>query len=168
MRMLGIDPGLEGALSLIDTDTKTLYVRPMPIWRRVTSATDKSLVDAYALGDLLREWGADEACVEDVWSSSQMGPVSAFSFGDSKGVLRGALGVLGVHIHWVPPSTWKGEMKISAVKQHAKKQGHLIFPGCEKLLSTPDKAESALLALYGICTHHSALVPGLVPLSPGK
>ena len=170
MKILGIDPGLEGALTLINTVTRTLHVRAMPTWKRVTDSTSKTLIDEDAVTSIVAGWQPDEAWAEDVWSSEQMGVVSSFSFGEGKGILKGVLAASGLRREqrfWVAPATWKGQLRISADKPIAKKQAHLLFPDCKKLLSSADKAESALIALYGLLTNHPALVKTSFPLRPG-
>jgi hypothetical protein len=47
---------------------------------------------------------------------SQMGVVSSFSFGEGKGILKGATRALGVELRYVSPAVWKRDLGVSAVK----------------------------------------------------
>lgn len=149
MRILGIDPGRHGALALIDTVRATLQVWRMPILERELTTTTKHLVDAHGLADVVRGAHADEAWLEDVWAMEGEGPVGAFSFGNSKGVVEGVLGALGVALRYVPPARWKIDLRVPRNKQLAKARGHALFPGCVGILSSEAKAEAALIALFG-------------------
>ena len=149
MRILGIDPGRFGALALIDTERATLEVWRMPVETRQLTATTKNIVDAERLAEAARAARADEAWLEDVWSMEGEGHVGAFSFGDSKGVVRGVLGALAVPLRYVAPARWKADLRVPADKQRAKARAHALFPGCVALLSSEAKAEAAMIALYG-------------------
>jgi hypothetical protein len=86
----------------------------------------------------------------------------AFSFGDSKGVIRGALGALGVALRYVDPARWKADLNVPADKQLAKARAWTLFPGCVALLSSEAKAEAAMIALFG-CLTLGTPPPGIRP-----
>lgn len=162
MRILGTDPGRHGALALIDTGRGTLQVWAMPIAARALETIVKHLVDEERLADIVRVAAPDEAWIEDVWSRAGEGPVGAFSFGDSKGVLRGCLGALGVPRRYVPPARWKTDLKVPANKQQAKARAHALLPACAGILTSEGKAEAALISLYG-CLSANIVQPRLAP-----
>lgn len=163
MRILGFDPGLHGAMGLIDTEAGTLAVRALPIAKRQLTTTVKQSVDEYALADAVRAWHPDVAWLEDVWArggggeQKGEGAVGAFSFGESKGILRGCLGALHVPVHYVAPARWKADLRVPAAKPLAKLRAHALFPACIRIITSEGKAEAAMITLFG------CLAAGQVP-----
>lgn len=156
MRVLGIDPGLQGALGLIDTEACTLSVHRMPIMKRQLKSTTKTTIDAVQLGTLLRTLQPDKAWLEDVWAWGESddghkeGIVGAFSFGQSKGIIIGCLGgTFGIQPDYVSPARWKEDLRVPANKMLAKKRGISLFPACNAIITSEGKAEAAMIALFG-------------------
>ena len=141
--IVGVDPGLEGALALVGP--RVLTVR-MPT-RMIGS---KRVVDAHEVNRVLKAWGPTHAVIENVWSSPQMGVVSAFSFGHSKGVVEAAVaaGVPVEQVYMVAPSAWKAKMGLSSDKKKSVSEALRLFPDLGKLSN--DEAEALLLAVYGL------------------
>jgi hypothetical protein len=92
-----------------------------------------------------------------------MGVVSAFSFGEGKGILMGCFAGLNIPFEQISPQRWKGEMWVPTDKQEAKRRAHQLIPACAKLLSSTDKAEAGLIALYGTFARNC---PPARPLEP--
>jgi crossover junction endodeoxyribonuclease RuvC len=153
MSIVGIDPGLSGALAILDVEAATLGTCALPTYTR----NEKTYVDAVKLAGILRGRGATHAFVEDVFSSPQMGVVSAFTFGEGKGVLHGVLAGLLIEERLVSPARWKGDLGTSADKKHSKALARRLFPACGSTLRSEGKCEAALIALWG------ALALDLIP-----
>jgi crossover junction endodeoxyribonuclease RuvC len=170
--VLGIDPGLDGALAILSADGKLLDVRPMPT-RTLTKADGgkKRLVCEEGLAAYVRKWQPTVAWIEDVYSSSQMGVVGAFTFGEGKGTLRGVLGALGVPRRFVSPMTWKARLGVlvprtpllpgmtkkahkaahkKALKDAAIAKAAKLFPRHARQLTKDGPAEAALIGAYGL------------------
>jgi hypothetical protein len=146
LRLLGIDPGHSGALAFLDLDAATLVVAAMPT---VTLPNGKTYVDEGALSNLVGSLAPSIAFIEDVYSSPQMGVVSAFSFGEGKGVLKGVLAGLGVERRYVSPAKWKADLGTSSDKDHTKALARKLFPKCRAILRSEGKCEAALIGLWG-------------------
>ena len=142
--LLGIDPGFKGALAFLDTSTRLVAAHAMPTEKR---SNGKTYLDAPATARLIESTGPDEAWIEDVYSSPQMGVTSAFSFGEGKGVLVGVLAALRVPVRLVAPSVWKGKMGLTSDKDSTKRFARALF--AKSTLSTEGKCEAALIAQYG-------------------
>jgi Holliday junction resolvasome RuvABC endonuclease subunit len=149
--LVGIDPGLDGALAFLDMEGTLLATYRMPTYMLERSADVKRMLDEDGVTAILKAHKPTVAWIEDVWSSSQMGPVSIFTFGEGKGILKGACAGLGIERRYVPPATWKGVLGVSADKKTSKRRAHGLFPGKAKLLTSADKCEAALIGLYGLC-----------------
>lgn len=99
----------------------------------------------------------DIAWIEDVFSSSQMGVTSSFSFGEGKGILKGILAACQIPRRYIAPSKWKQDMGVPADKPLAKLRAHRLFPACVSILTNADKAEAAMIALYGALADNIAV-----------
>lgn len=99
---------------------------------------------------LLRRHSPATAWVEDVFSSSQMGVVSAFSFGEGKGILKGAIRALDIELRYVSPAVWKNNLGCSAAKQTSILRAKQLFPFQIKLLRSEAKCEASLIGLFGL------------------
>lgn len=151
--ILGIDPGWKGALAFLNPVSRALTTIPMPVEKRKNG---KTYLDCSGVLQALKVVGPiTEAWIEDVYSSPQMGVVSAFSFGEGKGTLVGILAARGVPTRFVSPSTWKARLNLTSDKNHTKAFARALFPHAGKHLSTEGKCEAALIAQYGALTVHS-------------
>lgn len=164
--VIGIDPGRDGGLAGLSRDGRLVTCARMPL--RITRKTDggeRAEIDEDALAALLRTWGSPaEAWIEDVWASSQMGVVGAFSFGTSKGIPLGVLAGLGIPRRRCAPILWKDRMGVmvprrpgTSAKQHKKglkaaaiKRAQTLFPTHVKALAHDGVAEAALIATFGL------------------
>lgn len=152
-RILGIDPGMSGALSLIDTTLWTLAIADMPLEAGVGK---KNKVSAKGLIDLVRAADADHAFSEDVAASPQMGVTSAYAFGDGFGCVRASILSYGTSLWLIRPQEWKSKTRTPKNKRQATTRAAQVFPDAHKVFFGPrggcfdGRAESALLALYGV------------------
>lgn len=176
MIVVGIDPGLKGALARFDVSRLRLAIAPMPTMTTTRNRKDKTIIDEDGLADLLRSWGPAVVWIEDVYSrAGKRGPngenygdgvVQAFSFGEGKGILKGVAAGLRIPREYVAPQVWKADLGlIGAAKNASKPRAQGLMPGCAKLLSSEGKAEAALIGLWaclqmGYGAKMAALLPG--------
>lgn len=149
--IIGVDPGLTGALSFYDVDTKTLKCYPMPIrsvpyTRMVKGKSKKGTrdeVDQYAMAVIVKE-NCDVrdtmAFVEKVsagaFSSNgterKQGVTSAYRFGCGYGVIQGVLAGVGFQreqVVFVHPATWKNKLGlIGQTKKESIALACKLFP----------------------------------------
>lgn len=131
--ILGVDPGFDGGLSVIDYDGNLLHTSPMPIIKtfkgykkRVSKKTGKVTkvnkykreMDIRAFKYILQtcvEWEPHmtflgdfiAAFIEDVHSFPKQGVTSMFSFGMGTGELFGFLKSVDIDFTKVSPIKWK-------------------------------------------------------------
>lgn len=147
-RVMGVDPGLSGAISLIDTNDWTLQIIDMP---REPLRGDKNAVSSTGVGEAVTKFAPDYVFIEDVTASPQMGVTSAFSFGHSLGVVKGA--VYPAMLTMVRPQDWKSKTRTPKEKNLARRRAMELFPCAVKLfqrVKDDGRAESALLCFYGL------------------
>jgi len=161
----GIDPGNSGAIAFLDTAKATLKIYDMPTFEFETTKK-RVTIDPYAIVAFMQQYKLGHVYMEEVFSSPQMGVVSAFNFGEGKGMIKGVVAALGVPITQIKPARWKKEMKVPADKRAAVQRASQLFPGAAPIFKGPrggvfdGRAEATLLSLFG------ALELGCAPTAP--
>lgn len=164
--LLGCDPGLDGAVVLLEL----LAGRgnPIPTWtvaavadlREFKNPANLKELEVYRLREELVTWPfCPWVTVEKpgAMPMSQQGVSSAFNFGFTCGGLVGLFGGLGVRTFCVRPAVWKTSMGVPADKRAACTIAAELFPGTSGLFwgerkgPRDGRAEAALLALFGRC-----------------
>lgn len=149
--IIGIDPGLSGAIA--ELDRGTILVSDMPTFSVTRGKKTRRFVDPVQLTILLRDlFNPDHIILEEVAAMPGNGAVSMFSFGRSFGVVEGVIGALGIPITYVRPAVWKRAMGLTADKGQSQLLATRLFPldaGQWPLKKHDGRAEAALLAEYG-------------------
>ena len=157
MLILGIDPGLDGALALV-RGPELLAVHDLPSEPTGGSGTVKRRLAAGMLAALLHDVLAghyrNEALVviEYVSAGSGQGVASSFAFGDTAGCLRGVVQTLGLRIEYATPAQWKRAMRVPADKSTARTIAAARWPaqaGLFARVKDHNRAEASLLAAHG-------------------
>jgi len=155
MILIGIDPGVSGAVAVYDEETLELAdVFDVP----AATVGGKNRIDAYAFADKVSDFGSRvrRVTIERVGSMPKQGVSSSFAFGCSYGIAIGIVAALGYPIEYVTPMKWKSRMgiPIGSDKQASRARASQVFGGEAGAKFWPNKghhgrAEAALLALYG-------------------
>lgn len=148
--ILGIDPGLSGALALFDVDG-TLEVVDMPVLQFKT----KRAIDEYAVARIVDNWSGRirEVWLERVGVRPGEGAVGAFTFGRGYGLLRGVCAANFLTIVDVTPATWKGALKLRGDKDESRLRATTLFPRHGDLFARKKddgRAEAVLIARHGM------------------
>jgi len=141
--ILGIDPGVSGALAVYYPDHPMIIaIHDMPV--------DGKAVDGYELAKIIRQYNPEVAFIEAVHSFSGQGVSSSFNFGCSYGVARGVVAACGIPTTLVSPQKWKRELELSKDKNQSLEMARL-WPDSDKFKRKKDdgRAEAALIAMYG-------------------
>lgn len=153
--VLGIDPGLSGALCLLRTSGLAIEnIFDMPVTDgHVDPAKLASIVDMcrFQAGHRIH------AAIELV--SSMPRQKGSFNFGVSAGILQGVLGALGVPFSMVQPAQWKGATGLhrmsgetqADVKTRARFIATKLWPEHAtdfKRIKDDGRAESSLIARH--------------------
>ncbi len=154
-RVLGIDPGRNGALAVLDTGDWTIAVTDMPL---EAARKGKEAVSAKGVIDAIRAARPDAAFLELVTASPQMGVTSAFSFGDGYGCTRTAILAQETPLWLTRPQDWKTATKTPKDKKEATTRAAQLFPAAHSVFYGPrggafdGRAEACLLAFFGCLT----------------
>lgn len=142
--VMGVDPGVNGGLAVLDSAGGVAFVRGL----RDDMTEDEALEIAYAATTVLMKCGGFEGYFEKVHHMTGDGAKGSHTFGYIKGVLRGALKARGVHLFDVPPQLWQAKLECmtGGDKNVSKRRAVELFPGVKV---THAIADALLIALYG-------------------
>lgn len=163
--IVGIDPGNAGALAFLDIENHRMRIVDMPTFKFETNKS-RVKIDPFTI---VREMNAQVIAnlyLEEVHASPQMGVVSAFSFGEGKGIILGAAAAMGIPTTMVKPTQWKKQMRVPADKRATVQRASQLFPAVAPLFKGPrggvfdGRAEAALIALF------AAMELGRAPTAP--
>ena len=155
--ILGVDPGLSGALAVLGPEG-AVHVFDVPTTSRRVNNKDKRQIDPYQLASWLEIQRPliRFAVIEQVGTMPGQGVTSAFGFGFTTGGIHGIIAACGIQIQTVPPQTWKRKFGLLGQNKDASRgEASRRFPHFAHLwpLKKHDgRAEAALLALYGQMT----------------
>jgi crossover junction endodeoxyribonuclease RuvC len=149
MIIYGIDPGVNGALALLDSETSEVKgVYDTPTIKRDGAKRKDS--DWYKMSDLLAENPDACAIIEDVHYCSGDGGMGSFTFGKSVGLWIGLCLGKGIPFRFVSPQRWKRDMGLIKQEKIASRELALeLFPNLFdsiKLVRDHNKAEAVLIA----------------------
>ena len=141
--IMGLDPGVSGAIAFYDIRTKTIIAHDVPV-----AAGE---IDCDTLARMIRDAAPDFCIIEHVHAVSGNGVTSSFNFGKSYGMARGVVTACGVPVQLVAPSVWKRHIRHKADKEESRGLAILTWPGVNLFGRKKDhgRAEAALLAKYG-------------------
>ncbi len=151
--ILGIDPGAQGAIAVLDADGSLVTIEDMPA---IVEANGRSTLNAPLLAAILRRFDARIAYCEFVAARPTDAKTSAFSFGRSRGCIEGACGALGLPIVFLTPQVWKRAANIppgTENKDIARSRAIARWPAHAELFARKrdiDRAEAALIGLAGL------------------
>lgn len=150
MIIVGIDPGLTGAVAVLDVLGKLVHVWDMPTVEKGGKTRVKREVHAVGLASLLRGVSAGQACVESVASMSSQGVAGVFSLGDTFGTIRGVCGAMQIPLTRVTPQAWKKGMGVGKDKEKCRELAIELSgeTGLFKRKKDHNRAEAYLIALY--------------------
>lgn len=161
--IVGIDPGINGSMAFISPETGLEIVR-LPVRVEKRSTRDMKFIDTPALFKILLARRPHTAFIENVFSCPGDTPMTAFSFGNSKGRIETCLELL--HL-WSPPtdystdalpppiriipvsaSVWKNKMGVTSNKATSRRAAEKLYPQFK--FKSIDDCEAALIATYGM------------------
>lgn len=154
--VLGIDPGLTGAIAVFTTSGVFMDVMDLPVIRKGGNSIVKNEIDATKIYHLLRPFRGSICLIERVTARPGQGVASMFSLGDSFGVVRGACAALEMTSFYMPPNIWKSVCNVSSDKEATRIQAIKLFPDAPlNRKKDHNRAEACLLAYYYFQQHRS-------------
>ena len=153
MIIIGIDPGISGAISIIE-NKKILEVYDTPTM--IDGKKNKRQINSAQLTNIIKARLNDDkevvVVVEHVNAMPGQGVTSMFNFGQSFGVIKGICAALGLPIYFVRPTKWKKHFNLIKTNKDASRTKVIeVYPEIsDKLHRKKDsnRADAILIALY--------------------
>jgi crossover junction endodeoxyribonuclease RuvC len=153
MRIIGIDPGLSGAIAILE-DNKIKEIFDMPVMpdgkknkRQLNSALLVKLIK-----DNIKNFEDTIMVVEQVNAMPGQGVTSMFNFGQTFGAIKGICAALGLPIFFVRPAKWKKHFElINSSKDASRTKAIEMYPSISEQLSKKkdvNKSDAILIARY--------------------
>ena len=157
--ILGIDPGLGGAIAALTAHSR-LDIYDMPTLALTVNGKTRRRIDGHKLAQLIKSLApaVTAAVLENVHSMPAQGVASSFSFGKAAGAIEQCLVDHNIPYRTVEPAVWKRYFSVTHDKDSSRQRASQLLPAFAGLWpnkSHDGRAEAALLALYAV----DALLP---------
>ena len=153
MIIIGVDPGINGAISIIE-NKKILEVYDTPTM--IDGKKNKRQINSAQVSNIFKErlnLNKDViVVVEQVNAMPGQGVTSMFNFGQSFGVIKGICAALSLPIHFVRPTKWKKHFNLIKTNKDASRTKVIeSYPEISSKLhrkKDSNRADAILIALY--------------------
>jgi len=153
MIIIGIDPGISGAISVLE-NKKILEVYDTPTM--IDGKKNKRQINSAQVTNIIKERLNNEkeviVVVEQVNAMPGQGVTSMFNFGQSFGVIKGICAALSLPIYFVRPAKWKKHFNLIKTNKDASRTKVIeAYPEISNKLhrkKDSNRADAILIALY--------------------
>jgi Holliday junction resolvasome RuvABC endonuclease subunit len=156
--IVGIDPGLDGAIAVLNQDGELISVHDAPVLTVKRAKGSKRVylpTQMHAIASAITDAGRVRLCgIEHVHVMPKNGALSAFSLGMSLGLWEMNAVAHGWPVEWVDPAKWKRLMLQAGSgndKQASVLRAQQICPASAQHLTLKKhdgRAEAILIAAY--------------------
>ena len=151
MKIIGIDPGLSGAIAVLK-ENKVISIFDMPVMAE--GKKNKRQLNSSQLVNIIKEnINEDEdtiVVVEQVNAMPGQGVTSMFNFGQTFGAIKGVCAALRLPIFFVRPSKWKKHFElINSSKDASRTKVIEMYPTLSSQLAKKrdvNKSDAVLIA----------------------
>jgi crossover junction endodeoxyribonuclease RuvC len=153
MIIIGIDPGINGAISIVE-NKKILEVYDTPTM--IDGKKNKRQINSAQVTNIIKErLNKDKdviVVVEQVNAMPGQGVTSMFNFGQSFGVIKGICAALSLPIYFIRPTKWKKHFNLIKTNKDASRTKVIeVYPEISSKLhrkKDSNRADAILIALY--------------------
>ena len=153
MRIFGIDPGLSGAIALLENN-KVLDVIELPVMSE--GKKNKRQLNSAQLSNFISKnvenIDTTAVIVEQVNAMPGQGVTSMFNFGQTFGAIKGICAALDLPIYFVRPSKWKKHFElINSSKDSSRTKAIEMYPKLSNQLARKkdvNKSDAILIARF--------------------
>ncbi len=164
--IIGIDPGLTGAVGAINTQGEFVATWDLPVMRDQSLAwIDATQLRAQflKLRDILSPGATIRFVVERVHAMPKQGVAGVFTFGMTFGSILATVQSFGYPLELVTPVKWKNALglrgkagAVVAAKRAALDKARLLFPTAELTLIKHEARAEALLIAHWALRHQGS------------
>lgn len=152
--IIGVDPGINGAIAFLNDDLTLVAVHDMPV---MAATKTRKQVNAAELAKIIGKTAQSHvtlatAVVERVGSMPKQGVSGMFSFGQSYGVVLGIFAALMVPVVLITPVAWKKKAQLLGKdKDAARALAQQLYPQAP-LAAKKDigRADAILIGRFGL------------------
>jgi len=139
MIIVGLDPGLKGAVAFVKGEKARVHIMPT-----LKMTKSKNAIDEQKVREILEKWKVGHVFIEKSQAMPKQGGVSMFNYGTGYGLLRGICVGLRLPYTLVHPRTWK---KVICKDMPKSKEASIIaakrlWPEINLLPTTRSRKES--------------------------
>ena len=153
MKIIGIDPGLSGAIAILENN-KVLNIFDIPVMSE--GKKNKRQLNSAQLVKLIKDnlYNVEEVAVvvEQVNAMPGQGVTSMFNFGQTFGAIKGVCAALSLPIFFVRPSKWKKHFElINSSKDSSRTKAIEMYPNLSNQLAKKkdvNKSDAILIARF--------------------
>ena len=152
MIVVGIDPGLSGAVAVLDVSNKLLAIHDMPTTLVKSRKSEKRQLSEAMLARILRQVKPEHAYLEFVSAMPGQGVSSMFNFGMGYGAIKGILSALEIPFSTVTPVKWQRDLSVAKGKEGNRLRAAQLYPEYAHLFARvkdDGRADAALIAHWG-------------------
>ena len=153
MKIIGIDPGLSGAIAILEDD-KVLDVVDIPVMsegKKNKKQLNSAHLAQYIENNIL-DVNKTIVVVEQVNAMPGQGVTSMFNFGQTFGAIKGISAALKLPIFFVRPSKWKKHFELLKASKDASRTKTIeMYPSLADKLSRKkdvNKSDAILIARF--------------------
>jgi crossover junction endodeoxyribonuclease RuvC len=157
VKVLGVDPGLGGAVALLDGQG-VLLVEDMPVHQLRTGKKVKLELDLPTLREMLTAAPIDHVVMEKVASRPGQGVASMFKFGFGAGAIYGLVVGLALPCTFVLPQGWQRATGCGPSPDSARQRAAQLYPAIAGKLSRKrdgGRADAILIGRAGLLSLRS-------------
>ena len=154
MNVAGIDPGLTGALAIIDED-RVVFVDDLPVHQIHARKWTRAELDLGGMRELLTSHTYDHVFIEQVAARPGQGVTSMFRFGLTAGQIVGLVAGLRVPYSLVLPQRWQRMAGCGPAPDEARRRAGQLYPDAVQYLTRKrdaGRADAILIARSGLMT----------------
>ena len=153
MIVVGIDPGLSGAIAILENN-KVLNIFDMPVMAE--GKKNKRQLNSAQLVRIIKDCTKPDVeiavVVEQVNAMPGQGVTSMFNFGQTFGAIKGVCAALELPIFFVRPSKWKKHFElINSSKDSSRTKVIEMYPSLSSQLAKKkdvNKSDAILIARF--------------------
>ena len=161
MIIIGIDPGVSGAICILN-DGKIIDLYEMPTM--IDGKKNKKQVNGAEITNIINKELINKkdakVVIEHVSAMPGQGVTSMFNFGQSFGVLKGICAALKLPVYFIRPVKWKKHFNLINTEKDASRTKVIeVFPYISSRISKKkdaNKADAILLASFFFETYKSS------------
>jgi crossover junction endodeoxyribonuclease RuvC len=151
--VLGIDPGAQGAVAILDVSGQLIAVEDMPATQE---RSGRYVTDAALLSRIIAKSSCRRIYCEFVSSRPNDGVKQAFAFGRARGIIEGIGGAFDLEVVFIPPPVWKRYAQVPPGKENkdqARTRAIARWPQMAEFFALKkhvDRAEAAFVGAAGL------------------